>query len=256
MREIDCCWLSKICMMRFEDSGKTRDRMEGLLNARGYLLIDTIDFDDMQAILVEWFKGGQVLVFRATEGNIPDWVRNLKFWLTDSPIGRCHAGYYDVLRRANKRLLREITDDEILITGWSQAAGLATIYDKMLRGQGVNSSYFAIAPPRITDDKNFNNNGYYIINSSDIVPRLPLRSIGYRHTGKLLHFNRNGKFSYEPWRVKRVLDFLADRINFSLEKKITFNFGDIYRDHFIRNIELLVYQNKAKIESIIEKEKN
>jgi hypothetical protein len=252
MRELDCVWLSKLCMMRFEKSEKIRNKLSEMLNGKGYLLVDTINFEDMQAMLVEYITGGQVLVFRATEGNIPDWVRNLKFWLTDSEIGRCHAGYYKVLRDAREELTKCITDKNVLCTGWSQGAGLAIIFSKMLRSSRYNSDFLAVAPPRISDNKDFNNNGYYIINSSDIVPRLPLRLIGYRHTGKLLYFNRNAKFSFEPWRVKRILDFAADRINISLENKLSINVSDFYKDHYICNIEKVFNKHKRTIEKIIE----
>lgn len=235
-REIN---IPMLCKFAF----KNEQQLKETLPKYGFKFIEFYDSPSMQAYLCECDEG-KVLVFRASELDINDWILNFKFWLKDTEIGSVHSGYYDILDE-NYDKLSKFIDDDTLIVGWSQGAGLACIFNKMLRVRNnIDTLYVAIEPPKVSDDVDFNDNGWYTVNGEDIVPRLPLLLMGYRHTGVLLYFSKKGKLYINPRHLLRFLDALSDSIN----KDLLDNLADFIDDHKIEAIEQNWYSNWFKLE--------
>jgi hypothetical protein len=227
-------------MKRIKDSAtlariayQDKERIEKNLKNLGYKLINYFDIKEMQGYIAEC-EEGQVISFRGSELKVLDWVRNFNFELKDTYIGKCHAGYYNILEKSYDKLKPFITDKNILVTGHSHGGGLAIIFAKMLNvTDNFNATFIAFESPRVSDTHKFNQQGYYTINSADIVPRLPLRIQEFRHNGKLIYFNKKGVYK-EKAKIARLIDFVTD-------------FKDVFADHEIGLVENLFKLNFDKI---------
>lgn len=207
----------------------------------GFKMLQFINYKDMQAYLVECDEG-QMMIFRGSENPrvaLRDWIRNFNIILKDTYIGECHQGYFNVLEGCYDSLTQNITDKNILITGHSQGAGLSIIFSKMLDiTDKYDSQCIAFEPPRITNTHHFHPKTFFTINCADVVPRLPLRAMDYRHTGTLIYFTKKGKARENTRFIKRLIDFVTD-------------VDDVFDDHYQDKIEKLWQLNWDRIKKIL-----
>ena len=220
-----------------------KNALKTALSGLGFTLIETYDINEMQAYLCECDEG-QVLSFRGSEFSFTnliklwDWIRNFQIELKDTFIGNVHTGYYNILEKTYDTLNAKITDKNLIIASHSQGAGLGTIFAKMINvADGYNAKFFSFEPPRISDTHKFNKNGFYTVNSSDIVPRVPLRVMDYRHNGTLIYFNRGGKYKKRA-RIEKLIDFILD-------------VKDTFKDHEISFVEKNWHSNWEEIQKTI-----
>jgi len=71
-----------------------------------------------------------IVAFRGSD-DVRDWLTNLRAWTGNSPYGRVHRGYYDVLRSFVDELHGVLTDDTarrpVVLTGHSMGGALAVL---------------------------------------------------------------------------------------------------------------------------------
>lgn len=155
-----------------------------------------------------------VVVFRGTE---PDDIEDIRsdvdaIMVIAETMGKVHRGFKreaDRIWEPLEKILAENTKP-IWFTGHSLGGALATI----AAGRCVLSSIpshpealFTFGSPRV-GNKRFINfvklNHFRWVNNNDIVTRLPPRWLGYRHSGKQLYLDAQGRFRrYTPWRIFR-----------------------------------------------------
>ena len=191
---------------------------------------DFFDSHDTQGFVAE--SGDAIIVaFRGTQPNRPmDWF--VDFRATSSPwdhnAGKVHSGFYDALRKvwgvalANgevlpKRLVNQ-GSKTIWITGHSLGGALAelcaaqTVFVSNIPVQGV----YTFGQPRV-GSKDFadalnaklGSGIFRFVNDRDIVPRVPLFSMGYCHYGSQRFFDHAGESTVADSAVETLKDALT-----------------------------------------------
>ena len=191
---------------------------------------DFFDSHDTQGFVAE--SGDAIIVaFRGTQPNRPmDWF--VDFRATSSPwdhnAGKVHSGFYGALRQvwgvtlANgevlpKRLLHP-GSKTIWITGHSLGGALAelcaaqTLFVSNIPVQGV----YTFGQPRV-GSKDFadalntklGSGIFRFVNDRDIVPRVPLFSMGFCHYGSQRFFDHAGESTVADSAVETLKDALT-----------------------------------------------
>jgi len=125
-----------------------------------------------------------VVAFRGSEMKVEDWLTNADATPSlNVDAGKVHGGFYDGFQKVKEEIesslqkIREELGDDIPVyfTGHSLGGGLATISARELMPDG-NGACYTFGAPRVGDYKYFEfmkTPVYRIVNSSDIVPRVP-----------------------------------------------------------------------------------
>ena len=164
------------------------------------------------------------LAFRGTEStNHVDWLKDAKFRPVPGVWGtQVHRGFREALDEVWDEVLAVVGVDDrrLVITGHSLGAGLATLAAARLvaAGHGVDSVY-TYGSPRVglrdfaaAYEAALGAKTYRVINHIDIVTRVPLLILRYRHVGKRMYFDANERFHPDAsgWHIAR--DDLAARL--------------------------------------------
>jgi len=213
-RKHDSAWL---CTW----AAKNEEQIKKGIEKRGYKFIKFFDCNGLQAYLAECSEG-QVLIFRESEHFLKapeDWITNIKFLTKDTPIGKVHTGFYDVVVGIYPKIEHLITDKNIIVSGFSKGGCESIVFCKYhkfikeIKGDYTNAFFIAYSPARVSKDKNFYLNGVTVMNGSDFVPLLPIKALGFRHTGDILYFTgRRGAALWNPKKWLYYLDYTADTI--------------------------------------------
>ena len=150
-----------------------------------------------------------IVAFRGTETDvIGDWITDIDFDLIDGPLGgKVHGGFYEVLSNVWQLVDRQVSflyekpSTTLWVTGHSLGAALATLAVARWRKRFREASgLYGFSQPRIGDrafsvtfDFDYKPCAFRIVNSHDIVSRIPPRVLGYRHTGTFKYFNEPGE---------------------------------------------------------------
>lgn len=214
------------------------------LSGTGFTLTKFIDLKktDTQAFIVS-SKDNIVIFYRGTKDR-QDIKTDLNFIKDSAPSNKkgeeIHRGFkraYDSVKSqvaAEVKKLHKGSKRKVWVTGHSLGAALAgiTVYD-LEKNQGIIiSGIYNFGQPRFSNksfaktyDKIFKSRTFRIVNNNDIVARIPLRAMGYQHTGTLYYFDRHGnlKKGYTWWQefIDRLfgkfddafdgdIDFIAD----------------------------------------------
>ena len=172
-----------------------------------------------------------IVAFRGTKPTVlKDWRTDVRFRLVKGPVGKVHRGFRTALGGiwpALRPMIRSFQDDKtnpqsLWLTGHSLGAGLATLAYARLRfeedkpvhglttfGQPrTGNGDFAAAINRDSMARM-----YRLVNNSDLVPRLPPRSLGYSHAGRLVYFTSAGRATSDMSVWMRVLDRARGRLD-------------------------------------------
>jgi triacylglycerol lipase len=190
---------------------------------------DFFDNADTQGFVAE--SGEAIIVaFRGTQPNRPmDWFVDFRatrgHW--DHDIGEVHDGFYGALRKvwgvtlANgevlpKRLVNR-GNKTIWITGHSLGGALAELcaaqamFVSKIPVQGV----YTFGQPRVGNkdfaaavNEKLGSGIYRFVNDRDIVPRVPLFTMGFCHYGSQRFFDHAGESSIAESAVESVSDAL------------------------------------------------
>lgn len=162
---------------------------------------------DTESFLV-WNDDLAILVFRGIESDEPkDILADLKFRRKDAKVGRVHRGFQGALDAVYtpiyNDLLKLVETRHLIITGHSLGAALACLAAGRFERHAVNKcAVYTFGSPRV-GGKLWSTKfdmvvpHYRIVNCTDIVPRVPFFSMGFRHTGKLQYINAAGDLIQE-----------------------------------------------------------
>jgi triacylglycerol lipase len=207
---------------------------------------ETLDFFDQghtQGFVVQG-ETAIVVAFRGTEPTVPmDWLSDLaashETW--GHPVGTVHKGFYEALRvvwgvtlgqsQVLPRRLRERGERKVWVTGHSLGGALAELcaaqafFVEHVPIQGV----YTFGQPRVGDDAfaralnaALGSRIFRMVNDKDIVPRVPLFSMGYRHYGNEVFFDHDEQRHDHPTTVEN----LASALRFAA---LAFNFDPVAR---------------------------
>lgn len=179
-----------------------------------------------------------VLAFRGTE-NLSDWKTNSRFIAKGGPLGKTHRGFLAAWQSIAPAVEAALQDADIAgrplwITGHSLGGGLAVVAAAAFieKGRPVQGLY-TYGQPRVGDndfvrefDRRFPGRYFRYVNNTDLVPRVPPWSFGYRHAGHLRYFDADGRLHDSLPFWKRLLDRLEGRIESIPDKGL-----DAIQDH-------------------------
>jgi len=214
----------KLCELSYKDRA---DCLVGLHDDLGLNYFQWIDnpVTDVQGFVCA--NEDEVFVtIRGTEfTNWEDWKTNLDCAFTPGPYGNCHRGFrldavsiaQDVLDALTKHRIKK---RKLYILGHSQGAGVSKQLAIHLLGLNVEvHRAIGYGEPRNVDaycaenlDNHFPGVFHRVVNNSDLVTRVPLRIMRYKHFGQLHYFMENGVYTTEISAWERFLDRMAGRV--------------------------------------------
>ena len=171
--------------------------LNDILGHSGFLLLDVIDVGDTQGFVCKRITDGEspylVLAFRGTEKRVSDWLTDVRCAPTVGGKAKVHTGFLeafaknkDAAGRTVKQVVEELLDGQdakdqdgnrlpLFITGHSLGGALALLATKLV-APNVDGACYTFGAPRIGNYEYFRfikTPVYRIVNSSDIVPRVP-----------------------------------------------------------------------------------
>lgn len=177
------------------------------------------DVDGAQAYGIQMPKF-TMIVFRGTEPTeFSDIVADIKAWPTDSETkGNVHSGFkgeIDKLYPEILKWLKTIENIDMVITGHSLGAAMATIFTSRMHEQGANVKLYNYGSPRVGDRswaKQFEEiEAYRFVNNNDIVCTVPPFGY-YTHIGKLHYMSYTGKIMQGTTWYQRLHDKVRGRV--------------------------------------------
>jgi hypothetical protein len=141
-----------------------------------------------------------VVAFRGSR-DLMNWITDLEFWKVDTPFDGVpgafvSSGYYHSYERVRAGILKAVVQlrqqyptYQMYVTGHSLGAALSTLLvtDLGVKQVAPNTIAYTFGCPRV-GDLNFSQAAVHysqsiwrMVNHHDIVPHLPLRSMGFHH---------------------------------------------------------------------------
>ena len=195
-----------------------------------------------------------LIAFRGTEPKkLKDWMTDLKAAKEKGPVGRVHGGFKGALDQVWPDVVSFVRSirtqgQKIWVTGHSLGAALATLAAARMQltdhlpVQGL----YTFGHPRTGDetfalglDEALPGLVYRFVNNNDVVTRVPLRRMGFKHVGRFVYFTSKRTITnrISVWRLR--LDRVKGRIS-DLGKLGT----DGVKDHDMSRYVRLVRKNQ------------
>ena len=177
-----------------------------------------------------------VVAFRGTEPTqFKDVLADLKAWKHRSKTnGWVHVGFYDEVKKVYDDMLAYINarpTKKLYICGHSLGGGMSMVTAARL--QDRVEAVYTYGCPR-TGDRVWRSNcsftHYRFVNSNDVVPKVPLKIMGYKHYGNLQYINYYGDF-----RNATVWQRTKDQFRARFSNWCKFKFFDGLTDHVIHS---------------------
>ena len=171
--------------------------MKKVLSNSGFSLLDVIDINETQGFACKRIAENEppylVLAFRGTEKKISDWLTDARCVPTVEGRSKVHSGFLEafaVKEDADGKTVKDAVEDilagdeakdengeplPLFITGHSLGGALALLATKLV-APDVNGACYTFGAPRVGNYEYFRflkTPVYRIVNSSDIVPRVP-----------------------------------------------------------------------------------
>ncbi|MBK8101073.1 MAG: lipase family protein [Planctomycetes bacterium] len=177
----------------------------------GYLVDGTRTFDEKDTQVMVGTRGNDVVVcYRGTEPTkLEDWLTDAKFKLVPAQerklgAGRVHGGFATALdlvaARVDKLVQSLVTKESRLVfTGHSLGAALASLHACRWAPQR-EVALVTFGSPRVGDGEFARQvdqllgkgTSLRFVNGRDLVTRVPPRSLGFDHLGKVMYFDDRG----------------------------------------------------------------
>jgi|MDSW01.2.fsa_nt_gb triacylglycerol lipase len=221
---------AKIAKKETKDLGFTKTTLISHLNAQCMVYENTKEI---------------VLAFRGTEPKqFRDIKADLKAWKTQSRTkGKVHDGFYDEVEKIWDQCVSIVNKGtnakkELWICGHSLGAAMACIAASRLYESRNVEHVYTYGCPRIgnkhwVEQNHFKHSRF--VNNNDIVPKVPLAIMGFKHHGKLEYINYYGNFrtatiwqrSKDQWRGRwralqkfQLFDGIMDHLVTNYVKKL------------------------------------
>ena len=196
-------FLAKICKLSYYTENKenlldlsSEFKLLGIEFAKKFLNYEYFDFDHVEGYFIE-FSEFNVLVFRDTDAK-EDWLYNLNYTPVNTLVGTVHKGYYDSVKKvwdnflSTDKILEKIKSKRFYITGHSMGGSLAILTTYILKAMYIDETLdmftYTFGSPKVfmrpetafhrmlTNglEKNLKHTVVNVINSTDIIPQLPL----------------------------------------------------------------------------------
>lgn len=229
-------WLAQCSRLAYEN----KRRIAGELEKAAFEKVVFFDVSGTQGYLAvhPGMSGTQrfaILAFRGTENDFTDILTDIRFLKRKTADGnfKAHSGFLLALKQVwgtsfyppwhgeikvewrgtegISEALEELpASTPVFFTGHSLGAALATLVAKRRKP----SALYTFGSPRVAGKDmaaflNDNLIAYRIVNSTDIVPRVPI-PIGYRHVGELVYLTRSNRLLYPVSRVIVIAELVRE----------------------------------------------
>lgn len=183
-----------------------------------------ISVDDNQASV--WIPDGgrpAIVAVRGSELSLKDWVRNLDYRMVDPGV---HRGFVTAATALLPEIKKAVGYRKVVFTGHSQGGAVASVLAALMASQVEKLVTFG--SPRVFSRSLAHRAALQfhhirVVDSNDIVPRVPPFWRGYSHFGQLKYITQDGDVLDRP-SVLRV----------TIERIIGFRF-DLLRDHLLKS---------------------
>jgi triacylglycerol lipase len=149
-------------------------------------------------------------------------------WAVGETVGRVHRGFKWEVDELWPRLEQALLNNErpVWFAGHSLGGAMAAICAGRCKLSHITSNpagLFTYGAPRVGDGRYVNHvrmNYYRWVNNNDIVPRVPPRWMGYRHSGREIYLDNRGKIRNLKgwWRFRdRVRGFFKGLRRFRID---------------------------------------
>jgi len=164
-----------------------------------------------------------IVAFRGTETNAGDIATDARFTRTTwNGPGEVHSGFlrafdgapWDAVAREVDALARP--GQSLWFTGHSLGGALAVLAAMRWTLDGRTpevSGLYTIGQPRVGDaafatalERELGPRTFRYVNHRDVVPRVPMRVLGYEHAGRVLYFDAQGRLHTDPTLWQQLLD--------------------------------------------------
>ncbi len=167
-----------------------------VLHNSGFALLDVINVGDTQGFVCKRIAAAEppylVLAFRGTEKKVSDWLTDARCAPTVAGPARVHTGFLVAFTRHTDdtgRTVQQVVEEilgrpdaqadgrplPLFITGHSLGGALALLATRLV-APNVNGACYTFGAPRVGNYEYFRGLKtpvYRVVNSSDVVPRVP-----------------------------------------------------------------------------------
>lgn len=195
-----------VAMLAYEDeSPELKSKFKDL----GYSKATFIDIDGAQAYILS-NNEHITIAFRGTEpGEMSDVFADLKAWKSRSQVaGKVHDGFYDEIKKVWDKITYAVNKHKgksLTVCGHSLGGAMATICAARLSNAGHDLVLYTYGSPRVGDKvfvSNIKCQHRRWVNNNDVVTKVPLWIMGFRHHGELCYLNHYGNVrnGLNPWQ--------------------------------------------------------
>ena len=208
-----------------------------VLEQSGFSLLDVIDVAGTQGFVCKRSVADDppylVLAFRGTEKKVSDWLTDARCTPTVVGNAKVHTGFLEAFdRKTNdqgktaRQIVEQILDDPkakdcrgrplpLFITGHSLGGALALLATKLI-APNINGACYTFGAPRVANYEYFEHVKtpvYRVVNSADLVPRVPPGALMYCLTKLVEALGWATKFLPPISLMLRKLEDVLDKLN-------------------------------------------
>jgi len=179
--------------------------VEKALGDAGYTRFKYFDVEGTQAFVAANDKV-LLLSFRGTEPDcLADIMTDLMVRMVPGPFGNVHSGFKNAWKLIESDVLACIhafrkNNQSLWVTGHSLGGALAKLATAYIATSGIFvNGLYTFGQPRVGDQKfsdhfnvHYKNRTFRFVNNNDLVTRVPMRSMGFRHAGTHYYFDEKG----------------------------------------------------------------
>lgn len=201
-----CAKMAKLAELAYLDGKQAKPKMKKL----GYTGHQFFEVDGAQCHAV-WNKEEYVLAFRGTE---PDEITDVLADLNAIPRGAMthglvHSGFRNECDKVWEKIVKHHgkghQNKKLYITGHSLGAAMATIATSRFEEEMKVEQLTTFGSPRVGTRqfvKHIETKHLRFVNNNDLVTKVPLWLMGYKHHGELQYINFYGNIrKLTPWQM-------------------------------------------------------